>query len=111
MPVRLTVEINREMPYVFGKENGVHVSEVDFIIEGDDQYQYSGLHDRGQEFHHALGQPGRQAYGRRAKGDRRCLKASYIRCLAAHGGRRMAHCPAETSAREGLLGDEFSIAR
>ena len=31
------VEINREMPYVFGKDNGVHVSEVDFIIEGDDQ--------------------------------------------------------------------------
>ena len=31
------VEINREMPYVFGKENGVHVSEVDFIIEGDHQ--------------------------------------------------------------------------
>ena len=29
------VEINREMPYVFGRENGVHVSEVDFIIEGD----------------------------------------------------------------------------
>jgi acyl-CoA hydrolase len=29
------VEINREMPYVFGKENGVHMSEVDFIIEGD----------------------------------------------------------------------------
>jgi len=31
------VEINREMPYVFGRENGVHVSEVDFIIEGDHQ--------------------------------------------------------------------------
>ena len=31
------VEINREMPYVFGKDNGVHVSEVDFIIEGDHQ--------------------------------------------------------------------------
>jgi len=29
------VEINREMPYVFGKENGVHVNEVDFVIEGD----------------------------------------------------------------------------
>ena len=27
------VEFNREMPYVFGRENGVHVSEVDFIIE------------------------------------------------------------------------------
>jgi acyl-CoA hydrolase len=33
----IVVEINREMPYVFGKENGVHVSEVDFILEGDDQ--------------------------------------------------------------------------
>jgi acyl-CoA hydrolase len=31
------VEINGEMPYVFGKDNGVHVSEVDFIIEGDDE--------------------------------------------------------------------------
>ena len=31
------VEINREMPYVFGKDNGVHISEVDFIIEGDHQ--------------------------------------------------------------------------
>ena len=31
------VEINREMPYVFGKDNGVHLSEVDFIIEGDHQ--------------------------------------------------------------------------
>ena len=33
----IVVEINREMPYVFGKENGVHVSEVDCILEGDDQ--------------------------------------------------------------------------
>ncbi len=31
------VEINREMPYVFGKDNGVHLSEVDFVIEGDHQ--------------------------------------------------------------------------
>jgi acyl-CoA hydrolase len=31
------VEINREMPYVFGRENGVHINEVDFIIEGDHQ--------------------------------------------------------------------------
>jgi acyl-CoA hydrolase len=31
------VEINREMPYVFGKDNGVHISELDFIIEGDHQ--------------------------------------------------------------------------
>jgi acyl-CoA hydrolase len=31
------VEINREMPYVFGKENGVHLNEADFVIEGDDQ--------------------------------------------------------------------------
>ena len=29
------VEIDRGMPYVFGKENGVHAKEVDFIIEGD----------------------------------------------------------------------------
>jgi len=31
------VEVNRGMPYVFGRENGVHVNEVDYIIEGDDQ--------------------------------------------------------------------------
>jgi acyl-CoA hydrolase len=31
------VEINDKIPYVFGKENGVHVSEVDYVIEGDDQ--------------------------------------------------------------------------
>jgi acyl-CoA hydrolase len=31
------VEVNRAMPYVFGKDNGVHLSEVDFIIEGDHQ--------------------------------------------------------------------------
>jgi len=33
----IIVEINREMPYVFGRDNGVHVKEVDFIIEGDHQ--------------------------------------------------------------------------
>ena len=31
------VEICRDMPYAFGHGNGVHLSEVDFIIEGDDQ--------------------------------------------------------------------------
>jgi len=31
------LEISREMPYVFGKDNGVHLSEVDYIIEGDNQ--------------------------------------------------------------------------
>jgi len=31
------VEINRQIPYVFGKDNGVHTSEVDYIIEGDNQ--------------------------------------------------------------------------
>ena len=30
------VEVNRQMPYVFGRENGVHVTEVDFIVDGDD---------------------------------------------------------------------------
>ena len=29
------VETNHAMPYAFGKENGVHVSEVDYIIDGD----------------------------------------------------------------------------
>lgn len=34
---KVIVEINREMPYAFGKENGVHMREVDFVIEGDHQ--------------------------------------------------------------------------
>jgi acyl-CoA hydrolase len=33
----LIVETDREMPYAFGKENGVHLHEVDFLLEGDDQ--------------------------------------------------------------------------
>lgn len=31
------VEVNRHLPFVHGPQNAVHVSEVDFIIEGDDQ--------------------------------------------------------------------------
>jgi acyl-CoA hydrolase len=31
------VEINDRVPYVFGKENGVHVNEVDYVIQGDGQ--------------------------------------------------------------------------
>jgi acyl-CoA hydrolase len=31
------VEVSQHLPYVFGDENGVHVSEVDYIVEGDDQ--------------------------------------------------------------------------
>lgn len=31
------VEIDRAMPYAFGKENGVHAREVNFILEGDDR--------------------------------------------------------------------------
>ena len=30
------VEVTRGLPYVFGEGNGVHVEEVDYIIEGDD---------------------------------------------------------------------------
>ncbi len=29
------VEVSRGLPYAFGEENGVHVSEVDYVIEGD----------------------------------------------------------------------------
>lgn len=29
------LEVNEHVPYVYGKENGVHVSEVDYVIEGD----------------------------------------------------------------------------
>jgi acyl-CoA hydrolase len=31
------VEVSRGLPYVYGEENGVHVSEVDYIIEGDNE--------------------------------------------------------------------------
>ncbi len=31
------VEVNHHLPYVHGSENHVHISEVDFIIDGDDQ--------------------------------------------------------------------------
>ena len=31
------VEVSKSLPYVYGEDNGVHVSEVDYIIEGDDQ--------------------------------------------------------------------------
>ena len=30
------VETNRGLPYVYGEQTGVHVSEVDYVIEGDD---------------------------------------------------------------------------
>ncbi|MFI4934368.1 MAG: acetyl-CoA hydrolase/transferase family protein [Caulobacterales bacterium] len=30
------VEVSRGLPYVFPQENGVHVSEVDYVIDGDD---------------------------------------------------------------------------
>ena len=30
------VETCRGLPYVYGEQNGVHVSEVDYVIEGDD---------------------------------------------------------------------------
>ena len=31
------VEVSPGLPHVYGERNGVHVSEVDYIIEGDDQ--------------------------------------------------------------------------
>ena len=31
------VEVTDGLPYVFGEDNGVHISEVDYIIEGDNQ--------------------------------------------------------------------------
>jgi len=33
----LIVETSTAVPYVFGIENGIHVSEVDYIIEGDNE--------------------------------------------------------------------------
>jgi acyl-CoA hydrolase len=29
------VEVNHNQPYVYGEQNGIHLSEVDYIIEGD----------------------------------------------------------------------------
>ena len=34
---RVVVEVTRGLPYVYGTDNGVHVSEVDYLIEGDHQ--------------------------------------------------------------------------
>ncbi len=31
------VEVSRTLPYVYGEGNGIHLSEVDYIVEGDDQ--------------------------------------------------------------------------
>jgi acyl-CoA hydrolase len=31
------VEVSRSLPYVCGEQNGVHLSEVDYIIEGDNE--------------------------------------------------------------------------
>ena len=31
----LIVEVSNGLPYLYGEENGVHISEVDYIIEGD----------------------------------------------------------------------------
>src|SRR5262245_55521998 len=30
------VETNRNLPYVHGEQTGLHISEVDYVIEGDD---------------------------------------------------------------------------
>jgi acyl-CoA hydrolase len=31
------VEVSRSLPYVYGEQNGIHISEVDYIIEGDNE--------------------------------------------------------------------------
>jgi acyl-CoA hydrolase len=31
------VEVSQSLPYVYGEQNGIHLSEVDYIIEGDTQ--------------------------------------------------------------------------
>jgi acyl-CoA hydrolase len=36
-PKTVIVEVSETLPYVYGEQNGVHVSEVDYIIEGDRQ--------------------------------------------------------------------------
>jgi acyl-CoA hydrolase len=33
----VVVEVNEGLPYLYGPENGVHLSEVDYVIEGDHQ--------------------------------------------------------------------------
>jgi acyl-CoA hydrolase len=30
------VETNRHLPYVYGEQTGLHISEVDYVVEGDD---------------------------------------------------------------------------
>ena len=31
------VEVSQTLPYAYGEENGVHISEVDYMIEGDNE--------------------------------------------------------------------------
>ncbi len=31
------IEVSRRLPYVFGEQNGIHLSEVDYVIDGDDR--------------------------------------------------------------------------
>ena len=31
------VEVNHQLPFAYGEQNGVHVTEVDYVIDGDDQ--------------------------------------------------------------------------
>src|SRR5882672_5692284 len=33
----VVVEVSQSLPYVYGEENGVHVSEVDYLVEGDNE--------------------------------------------------------------------------
>jgi acyl-CoA hydrolase len=36
MAKTVVVEVNEAMPYVYGVDNGVHASEVDYVVAGDD---------------------------------------------------------------------------
>jgi acyl-CoA hydrolase len=33
----VVIEVSTSLPYVFGEDNGVHISEVDYVIEGDNE--------------------------------------------------------------------------
>jgi acyl-CoA hydrolase len=48
------VEVNQFQPYVYGDQNGVHVSEVDYIIEGDNQLPPELLNPPPNELDHAV---------------------------------------------------------
>ena len=48
------VEVTRGLPYAYGEHNGVHVSEVDYVVEGDDQPAVELANPPPSEIDHAV---------------------------------------------------------